>query len=135
LREKLGWQGLLMDGNNNIPAINLHREIILYSNVTALFEKYGVDKNVDIFSEDTDYADYWIVKQVLKSYRPKLIIHEVNQKPPEICVTVTKPGINELIQWDLTDYHGGSVCAFYCLAKSNGYTMAGYFHINFIKII
>jgi len=112
-----------MDGGNNNPSINLHKESIFYSNVVDLFKKYGVDKNVDIFSEDTDYADYWIVEQVIKSYRPKIVIHEVNQQPPDSCVTVPRPGVNQLILWDGSDFHGASVCAFYCLAKTNGYTM------------
>ena len=91
LREKLGWTGLLIDGFRKNLAINLHKEIILYSNVLQLFRKYNVSKNVDVFSEDTDYADYWIVEKVVSSYRPKIVIHEVNQMPPEFCVTVPKP--------------------------------------------
>ena len=91
LRETLKWSGLLMDGYRANSAINLHREIILYSNVIQLFKKYNVSKEFDLFSEDTDYADYWIVKKVISLYRPKLVIHEVNQNPPHMCVTVPKP--------------------------------------------
>jgi hypothetical protein len=91
LRENLKWTGLLMDGYRAHSAINLHREIILYSNVIQLFKKYNVSTEFDLFSEDTDYADYWIVKKVVRFYRPKLVVHEVNQKPPQICVTVPKP--------------------------------------------
>ena len=84
-----------------------------------MFEKYKVDLNLDLFSEDTDYADYWIVEKVLTKYHPKIVIHEVNQQPPNLCVTVEKPKPNKIIYWDGTNYHGGSVCAFYCLAKKN----------------
>ena len=123
LREKLGWQGLLLDCCHENASINLHKEIVLYSSVVGLFRKYGVDKNVDILSEDTDYADYWIVEQVLTEYKPKLIVHEVNGQPADMCVTVPRPDVDELVFWDSSNYHGGSVCAFHCLAKNNGYTM------------
>ena len=123
LREKYNWKGLMMDSSIDNLSINKHQEIISYSNILNLFEKYKVDLNLDLFSEDTDYADYWIVEKVLTKYRPKIVIHEVNQQPPNLCVTVEKPKPNKIIYWDGTNYHGGSVCAFYCLAKKNDYTM------------
>jgi hypothetical protein len=72
-------------------------------------------------SEDTDYADYWIVEKILTKYRPKVLIHEVNQQTPDKCVVVEKS--DQIIYWDLSIYHGGSVCAFYCLAKRFNYSM------------
>ncbi len=121
LREKLGWNGLLMDGSNENPSINLHRESIMHNNIISLLEKYKVPNDVDILSEDTDYADYHIVDEILKKYHPKILVHEVNQQPGDICVTVPKE--NKLIFWDASNYHGASVCAFWCLAKNYNYTM------------
>ncbi len=121
LREKFGWNGLLMDGSNENPSINLHRESILHSNILSLLEKYKVPNDIDILSEDTDYADYHIVEEMLKKYHPKILVHEVNQQPGNMCVTV--PKANKLIFWDGSNYHGGSVCAFWCLAKRFSYTM------------
>lgn len=110
-----------MDGSNQNHAINLHQEKISHTNILELFEKYEVPADLDIFSEDTDYGDYWIVEKVLTSnmYRPKIVIHEINQQTA--CVTVPKP--DSLVFWDGSEYHGGSVCAFRCLAMSVGYTM------------
>lgn len=110
-----------MDGSNQNPRINLHRERITHSNILNLFKKYNVSKDLDIFSEDTDYGDYWVVEKVLTEYTPKIVIHEINQQIPDKCVTVKKP--NLLVFWDGSNYHGGSVCAFRCLAIRNGYTM------------
>jgi hypothetical protein len=119
LREKFEWTGLLMDGSNENPAINLHRESIMHSNILDLFEKYKVPIELNLFSEDTDYGDYWIVEKVLQKYRPKVVIHEVNQQTS--CVVVPKP--DKLTFWDGSNFHGGSVCSFYCLAKRFDYTM------------
>jgi hypothetical protein len=89
--------------------------------IFELFEKYKVPIEIDILSEDTDYADYYIVEEILKIYRPKILVHEVNQQPGNLCVTVAKE--DKLIFWDGSNYHGGSVCAFWCLAKRFSYTM------------
>ena len=122
LRENYNWTGLLMDGSNENQAINLYKETILHSNIIELFEKHKVPIEFEIFSEDTDYADYWIVEKVLTVYKPKIVIHEVNQQLPDRCVTVPKP--SKLIFWSYRSaFHGGSVCAFHCLAKQFNYTM------------
>ena len=119
IRERLNWTGLLMDGSNENAAINLKKESIFHTNILELFEKYQVPLDLDLFSEDTDYADYWIVEKVLSKYKPKMLIHEVNQQTS--CVTVPKPVA--LTFWDGSEFHGGSVCAFRCLAIASGYTM------------
>ena len=96
--------------------------MITHSNILDLFAKYNItDDTLDILSEDTDYADFWIVEKILTKYKPKIVVHEVNQQPPEMCVTV--PKTNELIFWDGSNFHGASVCAFRCLAKAYEYTM------------
>ncbi len=97
LRENFNWTGLYMDGSNENVTINLHKETITHSNILDLFVKYNVGDNIDLLSEDTDYADYWIEK-ILTKYHPKVVVHEINQQLPEFCVTVPKP--DDLIFWD-----------------------------------
>ena len=121
LRENYGWKGLLMDSSNKNLNINLHKETISHENILELLKKHNVEDKIDILSENTDYADYWIVEKILTKYNPKILIHEVNQQPPDLCVTVPKS--SESIFWDGSDFRGGSVCAFWCLAKRFNYTM------------
>ena len=109
----------MMDGSHQDLSINFHQEIILHSTILDLFEKYKVPIELDIFSEDTDYADYWIVEKVMTKYKPKIVIHEVNQQ--DRCVTVPKP--EKLEYWKGSNFHGASACAFRCLAMRYGYTM------------
>lgn len=109
-----------MDGSNENPKIGLHRENIFHKTILDLFKKYDVPIELDIFSEDTDYGDYWIVQKVLTVYKPKIVVHEVNQQ--RACVTVPKP--EKLTYWvPQSAFHGGSVCAFRCLAIKFDYTM------------
>lgn len=108
LREKFGWSGLLLDGYHPTDLnLNRHQEKISYSNILEIFAKHKVNQEFDLFSEDTDYADYWIVQEVLSKHKPKLVIVEVNQQPPELCVTVKKPEPGQVIYWDGSDHHGG----------------------------
>jgi hypothetical protein len=119
-REKYNWTGLLLSGFNENKEISLHKEMILHSNILGLFEKHSVPIELDLLSVDTDYADYWIMESIFTKYKPKVIVHEVNQQ--KTCVTVAKPAA--LFVWEGHDeYCGASVCAFQCLAKKFGYTM------------
>jgi hypothetical protein len=121
LRENLSWSGILFDDKFSDESINLKQEKIHHSTILNTFEKYEIPNEIDLLSEDTDYADYWIVEKILTKYRPKVLIHEVNQQTPDKCVVVEKS--DQIIYWDLSIYHGGSVCAFYCLAKRFNYSM------------
>lgn len=105
--------------NDALP--NLHKEMILWYEISELFQKYNIRKDIDILSLDTDYADFWILESILKEYSPKVIVHEVNQQPPDICVTV--PRSYDLKLWDGTEFQGASICAYYCLAKLFDYSM------------
>ena len=107
LRESFKWTGLLMDGMNENLAINLHKEKIMHSNILDLFTKYNVTDNIDLLSEDTDYADYWIVEKILTKYHPKVLIHEINQQ--QTCVTVPKP--ETLTFWE--QFSSYRMCNFY----------------------
>jgi hypothetical protein len=112
----------MFDQSYSNDKINLVQTQITHRNVLNVFKKYSITSPIGILSVDTDYADYWILETILSEYKSNMVIHEVNQQPPEKCVTVPKSDL--VLNWNAgTDYHGGSVCAFYCLAKNNNYTM------------
>lgn len=54
LRERLGWQGLMMDGSNENLQINLHREIITPKNINDLLIKYQTPAWIDLLSIDLE---------------------------------------------------------------------------------
>ena len=124
IKDFFNWKGVQFDASMHFSDRALYQEVITHDNVLSVLDKYNVTIEFDILSEDTDYADYWIIEKLLTKYRPKLIIHEVNQQTPDRCVTVEKPTIPIFWRHDVHhEYTGGSVCAFYCLAKSYKYTM------------
>ena len=76
----------------------------------------------DLLTIDTHYDDYWILEAVLSGdYRPKVIVHAINQQSPEVCVSVAKS--DEIHNNDGSNYHGANICAFYCLAQAFDYSM------------
>ena len=83
LRET-GWDvenSLLMDGGYSNPAINLQQVIFWPSNIIQLFQKFGVKKEFDFLSVDTDSYDWFMLEAILEGgYRPRVIVTEINAK-------------------------------------------------------
>lgn len=100
-------------------SINLHQEKIKADNAIDVFKKHKVPKDIGILSVTAQLTNYWILEAILAEYNSKLIIHQVNQKDPSFCVTVPK----EESVWDGTEFYGGNICAYHCLAKRFQYTM------------
>lgn len=113
----------MFDSAYSDESIGLHKEVFTHSNVLQIFRKYSIKKSIAVLSVDTDYADFWILEAILTRYRPKVVIHEVNYQTPDKCVVVQKPVGDKLVYWDGSEYFGGSVCAFRCLANKFRYTM------------
>jgi hypothetical protein len=107
---------MLFDNSYSDLAINLYEELVHDQTVLEIFEKYKIPKDIDLLSVDTDYADYWIIEKILTQYKPKVIIHEINQQPLDTCVSV--PKVDYIVIHDGSNFHGANICAFYCLAKS-----------------
>ena len=86
LNKDFGWNGLLLDGEHKNWKMNLHTEFIYGSNIVALFDKYGVPREVDYVSVDIDSIDVWVLRALLmnpatrfgKPYRPRVISAEFN---------------------------------------------------------
>jgi hypothetical protein len=47
-----GWRGLLLDGGNENPSINLHKHFLFASNIAQLFATYNVPRELDLLSCD-----------------------------------------------------------------------------------
>jgi hypothetical protein len=124
LREMRNWSGLMLDGGTERPEIGLYQEMIHPDNIVSLFEKYGVEKKFGLFSEDTDYADFFIWRNILDAgYRPRILISEHNSNLfADESVTVHDPGRDVRI-WAHTDYFGVSALALRRLWNKHGYIM------------
>jgi hypothetical protein len=121
LREKYGWIGLQMDGDNQDVKINLRKEFITKENVVPLFMKYRVPSLINLLSVDIDFNDFYCLKEILKYYKCDIIICEYNSThlPHEDKVIIyDKNG-----GWDGSNYFGMSLLAIDKLAKMYNYSL------------
>lgn len=125
LRENHNWTGLMMDGGTERAEIGLHKEVMHPDNIVSLFEKYGVQKKLGLFSEDTDYADYFLWRNILEAgYRPRILISEINSNFfADESVTVHDPGRHVRMWNNGDDYYGLSALALRWLWNKHGYLM------------
>lgn len=121
LLENYKWNGLLMDGDNENPDINLHKEFITKENILGIFKKYNVPKNINLFSLDIDYNDFHILEEIIKEYTADIIILEYNASIPPNESKVVKYEAHT--GWDGSMYFGGSLLAFNKLLSPKGYTL------------
>ncbi len=120
LLRQQGWRGLMMDGGDHPPELEVKREFVSPMNVNTLFRKHGVPESVDIISIDVDGQDFWI--WMACQYRPTLFILEYNRNfiSPLEAFTVD---FNPQHVWDGTRYYGASLGAFMKLGADKGYTL------------
>jgi hypothetical protein len=115
-----GWDGLLMDGKTDGNPF-IKEEFITAENICDLFKKYSVPQTFDLLSIDIDGNDIWVLENILKKYKPRVIINEFNG-----CIPV---GVNKAIKynpthsWGENDYYGASFEAFKVLFNKFNYTL------------
>ena len=57
--------------------------------INSLLKSLDIDKNFSVLCLDIDGNDYWLLDAILSSFRPRLIITEINEKiPPPIRFVV-----------------------------------------------
>ncbi|CAM9189693.1 unnamed protein product, partial [Ectocarpus fasciculatus] len=91
---KTGWRGLLLDGANSNPDINLHTAWIEPETIVSVFDRHGVPSDLDYLSIDIDSTDLWIFRAIVSSgrYRPRVITVEYNSNYPLEATLCAGPG-------------------------------------------
>jgi hypothetical protein len=85
-----GWRGLLLDAENENPAINLRKHFLYSDNIASIFKSYLVPKEPDYLSCDMDSHDLFVWKAILESgYRPRVMSTEFNSNYP-LNLTITE---------------------------------------------
>jgi len=116
-----GWRGLLMDGGNENPDINLHQHLLSYTNIVPLFKQYGVPTELDYLSIDVDSIDLWLMKALLEGgYRPRAMQIEYNCHFPYDS-TITH--MEEWTPYPGTLFYGVALGAVRLVAEQFNYTI------------
>jgi hypothetical protein len=116
------WQGLVIDSK----FVNAPRSIISHvtrENIVETLESQTVPHSFDFCSLDVDYNTFWIWK-ALKHYEPRVLCIEFNGlfSPYVDAVVRYNPNQSGLIANNVS-YWGGSLLAFYKLARSRNYSL------------
>lgn len=113
-----GWNGLLVDGKD-FPGV--YKSFITKENIIETLEIHKVPLDFDLLSIDIDGNDYWILKELLSKYKPRLIISEYNSEhPPEESKTIE---YDPEFQFWPCDYYGYTFGAGLKLSREFGYTV------------
>lgn len=119
LKEKRGWQGIMIDKNNN--STHIKNEFVTKENINQLFQKYQVPREFDLLSIDIDGNDYWVWKEL--NYNPRVVVIEYNGYQSLTKNKVIKYNPNFL--WANDDYKGASLLALIKLAEEKNYALVG----------
>ena len=122
LRMYDGWNGILFDGDREIPELNLKKEIITSKNIVDVFDKYNVPLETDFVSIDIDSCDLWVFRSLISSkYRPRVVSVEYNGAFP-LGIFLTLPD-DPTFRWTGGQCFGASLSALNMVAQENGYTL------------
>jgi hypothetical protein len=93
----------------NGSLLNVQKEQINAENIVDTIKKYDI-KDIDLLSIDIDGIDYWVLKNLINDYKPKVLVLEYNsQLGPETSIAVK---YDPNFVWDWTYYQGASLMAF-----------------------
>jgi len=121
-----GWEGLLLDGDNSNPELNLHAHYLSSTNVCDLFKQYNVPLEPEYVSIDVDSTDLWLFKAIAKKYKPMLFSVEYNCNfPITDAITfiddVEASTLRANSNWPRI--YGASLKALNMVAEEAGYTL------------
>ena len=124
LREKAGWDGVLLDGGFDDPKENLHKEFIKPSNIRHLFEKYSVPMAPDLLSIDIDTTDLWVWRRLCDHhapYRPRVVAIEFNRNC-DLHEYWTFPNDPTML-WAKDSIMGACLSALWLAGRQMGYSL------------
>lgn len=87
-------------------------------NIVSLFRSLDIQDNFSVLSLDIDGNDYWVLDAILSTFRPGLIVTEINEKIP--------PPIRYVVKYDPDfalrhHFYGYSIASLADLCARHGY--------------
>ena len=88
-----GWRGVGFEGDErrarrlarayrSFEGVSARHALVTPSNVVGLLRREGVTEDFGVLSLDIDSYDYWVLDAVLGSFRPRVVVTEINEKVP-----------------------------------------------------
>jgi hypothetical protein len=102
-------------------AVDVHCARVGSRNVTQLLAEAGVPADPDVLVVDIDGNDFWVLRRVLRSRSPRVVVVEYNSTFPPGVFWVRRNRRRAV--WDETFRHGASLDAFVWLCGRFGYRL------------
>jgi hypothetical protein len=95
-----GWRGVGFEGDvrrarrlarayKNFEGVSARHALVTPSNVAALLREHDIPSDFGVLSLDIDSYDYFVLDSILKEFRPRLVVAEINEKiPPPVRFVV-----------------------------------------------
>jgi hypothetical protein len=95
-----GWRGVGFEGDErrarrlaraykNFEGVAARQALVTPANVAPLLEEHEVPREFGVLSLDIDSYDYRVLDAILKSFRPRIVVTEINEKiPPPVRFVV-----------------------------------------------
>lgn len=128
-----GWRGLGVESHSrrarrlaraykNFRGVAASKNIVTPENVVPLLRAHDIPEKFSVLSLDIDSYDYWVLDALLQSFRPYLIVTEINEKipPPIRFVVKYDPGFQPAHH-----FFGHSIQSLADLSAKYGYAIIG----------
>ena len=88
-----GWRGVGFEGDErrarrlaraykSLEGVEARHALVTPENVIPMLRAAGVPSDFGVLSLDIDSYDYWVLDDALKSFRPRIVVTEINEKIP-----------------------------------------------------
>ena len=126
-----GWRGLGVEGDarrarrlarayKSLPGVEAVHAHVTPANVVALLRAHGVPREFGVLSLDIDSYDYFVLDAVLGTFRPRVVVTEINEKIP--------PPVRFVVRYDphfrlQHHFFGYSIASLEELCERHGYAL------------
>lgn len=136
---KRGWGGLAVEYDRHqfaklalryaeFESVNLSKCMVTPENVISLLKAHQVTEKFSFLNLDIDGYDYFVLEQILSSFRPLLLCVEINEKiPPPIKFTVKW---SPKYSWNSDNFYGQSLSQLNILCVRHEYDLVDLHYNN-----
>ena len=126
-----GWRGVGFEGDakrarrlarayKGLEGVEARHAFVTPENVVRLLRESGVRSDFGVLSLDIDSYDYWVLDRVLSSFRPRVVVTEINEKVP--------PPVRFVVRYDPDfrlqhHFFGYSIASLEELCQRHGYAL------------
>jgi hypothetical protein len=126
-----GWRGVGFEGDarrarrlarayKNFDGVAARHALVTPSNVVELLRAHNVANDFGVLSLDIDSYDYWVLDAILASFRPRVVVTEINEKIPPPVRFVVKYDPDFQLQHH---FFGYSIASLEELCARHGYAL------------